>query len=270
MADIILEKIKEHPLFCVFLFIIIIAYAGFCKVIASMGEDFVFKAPSPTYGKSIRNYHELITKENEIIATVWFPNEKSTHTIIYCHGNANDLGTSSGMIKQLFDKGFSVIAIDYPGFGLSTGKSTEDGCYRAIYAAYDFLVEDKQISPDNIIAFGFSLGTGPATKLASDKPIAGLILQAPFLSIYNLVTNASLLPFDMFNNYGRIDDIKCPLLLFHGTADQVIPFEHGEKLFKKAKKYPQSTFISIQGGQHSGLQASPHFFDTIIKFSQSL
>ena len=143
--------------------------------------------------------------------------------IIRCHGNAEDALGTLWALKELANYGYTVASVDYPGYGLSDGSPDEKGCYRNVHRLYDWLIEARGFKPEEIIVDGFSIGTGPATELASTCPCGGLILEAPFLSAPRAVTRVRLLPVDPFPNLKRIGAVKCRVLMIHGTSDRVIP-----------------------------------------------
>jgi fermentation-respiration switch protein FrsA (DUF1100 family) len=115
------------------------------------------------------------------------------------------------------------------------------------------MVEVLGFRPDRIIIFGRSVGSGPAVYLASRKPAAALILQSPFVSAFRVVTHIPLLPFDRFPNYKRIGHVRCPVLVIHGSADNVIPFWHGQKIYDLA--HEPKDHLWVQGADHNDLDA---------------
>ena len=162
----------------------------------------------------------------------------ATITILFSHGNAEDLGMMhermKGMAREL---NVNIMCYDYTGYGYATGSPSEDMCYRNIESAYSYLRNILGIPACQIVLFGRSLGSGPscylAAKTAHDgESVAGLILHSPFLSIYRIVVNSSNLGMvgDMFPNANRAPDIRCPTLIIHGTEDTVVPFSHGLEL----------------------------------------
>ncbi len=96
------------------------------------------------------------------------------------------------------------------------------------------LVEDCGLAETNIIVAGFSIGGGPSCYLAEKHDVGGLLLFAPFKSAVRVVTQIRIMPFDPFPNIARIPRTRCPVLVFHGTADRVIPFTHGRAVAKAA------------------------------------
>ncbi|NDH00807.1 MAG: alpha/beta hydrolase [Opitutae bacterium] len=166
----------------------------------------------------------------------------------------NKLPASIGKLKTLqswAEEGYSVIAYDYPGYGHSSGKPNEQGCYDAIDAVYSYLVDDLNTSAEKIVIWGRSLGTGPSCYLAEKQKTAGLLLETPFMSTFLTVTEYPLVPWDRFRNLERAPHIQSPSLVIHGHKDEVILFRHGKKFFK-ALPEPKK-LIEFQNAGHNDL-----------------
>lgn len=188
------------------------------------------------YTEQAVGYVDLGTNGTTIAAVVLGP-KRGKKAILYCHGNGENMYESIHVLRELAKRGFTLAAVDYPGYGLSTGKPTESGCYRNVHRLYDWLVAERGFAPQDIIVYGFSIGTGSATELAATQKVGGLILEAPFLSAPRVVTQVRLLPFDPFPNADRIErGIACPLLIMHGTDDRVVPFAHGKALAELSRR----------------------------------
>lgn len=140
--------------------------------------------------------------------------------------------------------GFSVFAYDYRRYGTSQGYPSERGIYADI-------TEELNIPPQQIIAHGRSVGSGPAVELATQYPLDGLILENPLTSAFRVVTRIPILPFDKFANLDKINRVRSPVPILHGTEDDTIPFSHGQQLYKAANE--PKFFIPIEGGQHHDL-----------------
>ncbi len=174
----------------------------------------------------------------------------ATYTLLLSHGNGSDLGSMRPIINQWHQLGFNVFAYDYRGYGLSDGSPTETGIYRDVEAAYRYL-RNQGVAGDRIIPYGISLGGAPSIHIAATQPVAGLVLEATFTSIFRVVTRVSLYPFDKFPNLQRLRDVSVPIVIFHGTKDEIIPFSHGQQL---AQVHPQRTeFVAITNGTHNDL-----------------
>jgi hypothetical protein len=182
------------------------------------------------------NILKIETKDGKKISAVYLFNPEAEFTILYSHGNAEDIGNIRFSLDRLYRKGFSVFAYDYHGYGTSQGKAGEKTAYMDADAAYNYLVNNRKVSSDKIIVFGRSVGSGTATYLAQQHDIAGLIMESPFLSAFRVSTRIKIAPFDKFDNLKRIGKITCPVLIIHGKEDRVVPFRHGKKLYQKANE----------------------------------
>jgi fermentation-respiration switch protein FrsA (DUF1100 family) len=129
---------------------------------------------------------------------------------------------------------------DYPGYGRSTGETTEAGCYAAGDAAFDWLLEERKVPAERVIVYGGSLGGGIATDLASHRPHRAIVLVATFSSFPDMAqTRYPWLPgrwlvHNQFDNLGKIAACRGPVFIAHGTRDGLIPFAQAESLFAAA------------------------------------
>ena len=221
------------------------------------------------YGESTEGYVDIGTNGVKIAAIVLGP-EHSKKAILRCHGNAEDAANSLFALRYLARRGFTVACVDYPGYGLSDGTPDEEGCYRNVHHLYDWLIETRGFKPEDIIVDGFSIGTGSATEPAATKPVGRLVLEAPFLSASRVVTRIRILPIDPFPNLKMIKDVKCPVLIIHGTKDSVIPHGHGKELFELANE--PKRFIPVDGADHNDLvfvMGAERYLKTIEEFARS-
>lgn len=122
----------------------------------------------------------------------------------------------------------NAVVYEYTGFGESNGRlPAEASLYEDIETVYLYLTENLNISPDNIILYGRSIGSGPSCYLAEKYDVAGVILHAGVLSIFRVLFNLRwTLPFDNFPNVDRIKNIDCPVYIVHGRRDEIVPFYH--------------------------------------------
>ena len=223
-------------------------------------NSLMFHPVKGKYNATTRGYVDIGTNGVKVAAIVYGPEHGSPPSqglrrgkkaIIRCHGNAEDALSTLDMLELLAEAGYTVASVDYPGYGLSDGSPDEEGCYRNVHRLYDWLIEKRGFKPEEIIVDGFSIGTGPATELAATRPCGGLILEAPFLSAPRVVTRVRLLPVDPFPNLKRIGDVKCRVLMIHGTSDRVIPYSQGQALFKLANE--PKRFVTVDDGDHNTL-----------------
>lgn len=166
------------------------------------------------------------------------------------------------------------------------GPPSEENCYADIEAAYMYLRKTLRVPARNIVLYGRSLGSGPSCHLAvqtalqykeddeiasDDGPVGGLILHAPFLSVFRVVLDTGCtLPGDKFPNCDIISMVKCPTLLIHGTNDQIVPFHHSERLYDIIPKDYQARPLYIEGMSHNNVhsQVRPMFIDRLMEYME--
>lgn len=194
-------------------------------------DELIFH-PSPSSYTQDHRYFGVETSTGNNIACRFLPNQSSRYLIIYSHGNAEDLGHIEGLLKGFRHTGMSVLAYDYPGYGLSGGEATEKSCYDALEAVVQFSKDQLGFTADKIILQGRSLGSGPAIEMCTREAFAGLILESPFISIFEVAVGIDWIPWDRFRNLKKITQIDEPTLVIHGSEDEVVPFSNGEVIFE--------------------------------------
>ena len=191
----------------------------------------------------------------------WFvPATTARGTLLFNHGNAGNIAHRLDSINLFHSLGLNVLIFDYRGYGESDGKPSEKGTYLDVKAAWNYLLEERMISPEEIIIFGRSLGAAMAADLASQHPSAGVILESAFTSVPDMA--ASLYPWlpvrllsrYRYNNLDKIGRITVPLLVVHSRDDEIIPYTHGEQLFAAATEPKQ--FLELRGGHNDGYHVS--------------
>lgn len=198
----------------------------------------------------------LNPKENVSINALHFKTENPKGVILYFHGNAGDLSRWGTIAQHFVYLDYDVFIMDYRTYGKSTGKLTEQSFYDDAQYCYDYLLNRYQ--EDQITVYGRSLGTGMATYLASKHQPKQLILETPYYSILDVGKHRfPLLPVGLllkykFPSYSYIPDVECPITIFHGTEDSVVPYSSAEKLHSVAPS-EATKFITIEGGNHNDL-----------------
>jgi fermentation-respiration switch protein FrsA (DUF1100 family) len=228
----------------------VLAYAGVAAWASFYSDRMIFLPPPPGY-RDTPEVLKVPTKDGQHIAAIYLANPASTYTLLLSHGNGEDLGSVLPLLPGLASLGFSVFAYDYRGYGLSDGSPSERHVYADIDGAYDYLTGKLGVAPETIVAYGRSLGAGAAVDLAARRPVGGVILESPFLTAFRVMTRVPLFPFDKFRNVDKIGRVRCPLLILHGEADEIVPFWHGRRLFDKAPG--PKTFVAIPGAHHNDL-----------------
>lgn len=246
---------------------LIFIYVVFCLYVFFRADPMIF-LPQPSSYRDSSHIIKLMADEQIQLSAVYLPNPASTYTILYVHGNAEDLGDIQPVLQQLRDIGFSVFAYDYRGYGTSQGTPSERNAYRDIDTAYNYLTQQLGVSPQRIMAFGRSVGAGSAVDLAARKPLAGLIMESAFTTAFRVVVPIPILPFDKFRNIDKIKKVNCPVLVMHGKADDIIPFSHGQKLFAAAPEPKLALWVDEAGHNDFMWVAGEQYADTLRKFAR--
>ena len=213
------------------------------------------------------------TKDGEDINALFFPGGKQD-IILYFHGNAGDLSGWQFVSEDFTAIGYNFFIVDYRGYGKSSGSITEAGLYEDAEASYQFLIRQKGFSPENIIIYGRSIGTGVAVELAKRHPTKGLILETPYSSLEKLANQKfpflfpSLILKYRFDNIGKINLVKSPILFLHGSDDALIPVSHTEKLCNEFAG--QKRKIVIKGGTHNDLNGFSEYHQAIVSADTEL
>ncbi|KAA8495665.1 Protein ABHD17C [Porphyridium purpureum] len=193
------------------------------------------------------------------VAAVHLKHPRSQCTIIYSHGTSEDLAVASQFAADFCNEfEADVVAYDYLGYGLSSGSPDEKGVYASIMTVYMHLVDKLQINPEKILLLGRSLGSGPSTYLASQKPAMGLVLLCPLSSVTRVIKpSLTVTPsFDMFANIDRIGKVACPILIIHGMCDDVIPWQCADTLYDASLSHfpPRSSdLMLVKNADHNNL-----------------
>ncbi len=230
-----------------------LAFIYVCLAVVAwfFADDLIFKPPAPGYDDA-PPVVKVRTSRGDMIAMVFRPARQGMPTLLYSHGNAEDLTGSLEATESWCAAGCGLLAYDYPGYGHSDGKPTEESCYAAIDAAWRFLVTTKKIAPAGIVVVGRSVGGGPSVWLAAREKPAGLVLISPFTSAFRVQIPFPLFPGDRFPNLRRMPDVACPLLVLHGEDDDIVPPSHGRELVA-AHRGPDKTYVGIPGCGHNDL-----------------
>jgi uncharacterized protein len=178
----------------------------------------------------------------------------SSPALLWFYGNGETIAAIWPIVREFQPPGTAVLVVDYPGYGGSAGRATEAGLYGAADAAYAALVARPGIDPGRIYVYGRSLGSAAATWVAARHPVAGLILESPFTSAAAMARQLyALLPRVIvrlsLDNLGRMRQIRCPVLIFHGDADRLVPTAMGRDVAAAAAGPVE--LVLIHGAGHN-------------------
>ena len=248
---------------------ILFVYLSFCVSIYFAADHLMFHPEISSHGEFEKEIM-IATSDGELISALYRPVDSSDYTILFSHGNAEDLRDMDGTFARFNEFGFSVFGYDYRGYGASEGQPTERNTYEDIDAAFEYLTTKLGVPTHRVIVYGFSIGGGPSTDLASRRSIAGLILESTFVTAFRVRTHIPIVPFDRFDNLSKIAKVHCPVLIMHGLDDQLIPPWHGEALFEKATAPKQSLWIEQAGHGGISFAAPARYRDALLSFARLL
>jgi len=194
--------------------------------------------------------------------------------VLYCHGNGTHVAYIAEFLAEMRDEfQVSIFAFDYRGYGRSEGKPAEKGILEDADAAQEWLAKRAGIETKDVVLMGRSLGGGIALHLAAENGARGVILQNTFTSLHDAAASnypwvpVRLLMRNRYDSLSRISRYSGPLFISHGTADRIIPFAHGQKLFAAATGPKE--FFEIAGGDHNDSEPE-HYLPALHKFLDSL
>lgn len=191
----------------------------------------------------------------------WYiPAENGGLTVLFCHGNGGNIGYYLDTISILHEMGVNSFIFDYRGYGLSEGTLSEEGIYADAYAAYEWLIRQKQCEPNAIVVFGRSLGGSIAAQLAGKTSVRGLWLESAFTSYADMAAHhypyfpVRRLCRYTYDTLAYLRNVRCPVIVIHSLDDEIVPFAMGRRLYEAAGEPKQ--FVQITGSHNEGFVES--------------
>lgn len=187
----------------------------------------------------------FVNKQGQRIHAWYFVQPGASKTVLVSHGNAGNITYREELIKVLLNSGASVFIYDYGGFGLSKGSPNVNGCIDDAIAAYDYLVKEKHLSPDSIVLYGESIGTGITCQLAKQRSCNAVILQSAFQSLPQIAQEKLpffviypnwIFPVNQLDTLSYVKGLHPSLLLIHGEQDDLISAKNSQALYNAASK----------------------------------
>ncbi|XWS51330.1 hypothetical protein CRYUN_Cryun12cG0168000 [Craigia yunnanensis] len=258
-------------------------------VTSSVAAKFAFFPPNPPSYKLIKDettgillldpfpHREnvdvlrLPTRRGTEIVAVYVRYPMATSTLLYSHGNAADVGQMYELFIELsIHLRVNLIGYDYSGYGQSSGKPSEQNTYADIEATYKCLEENYGTKQENIILYGQSVGSGPTVDLAARLPqLRAVVLHSPILSgLRVMYPMKRTYWFDIYKNIDKISLLKCPVLIIHGTNDDVVDCSHGKQLWELCQEKYEPLWV--KGGNHCDLELYPEYIRHLKKFMSTV
>jgi len=226
------------PLITVALFGLI-ALLGYMVFVFSMQRSVLFPRPPvpPVSAAEGRDGVEVTWLGPDRGIEAWYlapaSHSQPAPALIFAHGNGELIDYWLDEFDVLRSWGLAVLLVEYPGYGRSRGRPTERSITQAMTAAYDNLVTRPEVDPRRIVAYGRSVGGGPACALTREREVAALVLESAFTSVGDLARRFGLfgpLVLDPFDNLAAVAEFEGPVLVIHGEHDSMIPPAHGRAL----------------------------------------
>lgn len=238
-----------------------VAYLGGLAALFVKQRDMLF--PVPPVGRTApaaagfpeAEEHVLTTADGERVIVWHVPAKPGRPVVLFFPGNGDVLAGRVARFKAITADGTGLVALSYRGYAGSSGSPSEQGLLKDADAAYE--LASARYRTEQLVVWGFSLGTGVAVAIAAAHPVGRMILEAPYSSTADVAqalfwyAPIGLLMRDQFHSDQRIVRVKVPLLIMHGADDQVIPIRFGERLFDLAHEPKQ--FVRFPGGGHDNL-----------------
>jgi len=248
--------------------IVLAVYVGLCLLLLFRQSSYVYYPDrqvglTPAYFRIPFEDVRIETGDGETLAG-WYVEAAdgaaepcaNSLTVMLCHGNGGDIGDRLMTVQTFRDMGLNVLLFDYRGYGDSTGRPSEQGTYTDAMAVWEYLTRERGARPDRIVIFGRSLGSAVGTWLAKRVEPAALVLESAFTSAPDMAGRmfpylpVRLLCRFRYDTIGVIGEVGCPVLVIHSPGDEMVPFEHGKRLFDAAQEPKQ--MIETRGGHNDG------------------
>jgi fermentation-respiration switch protein FrsA (DUF1100 family) len=203
---------------------------------------------------------EVHTEDGETLQGWWVPavgaGAMPKGSVLFFHGNAGNISHRLEYLRMFHELGYSVLAIDYRGYGRSTGSPSEAGTYQDALAAWRWVAQARSVRPQDIILAGESLGGAVASWLAAQHTPRALLLFSTFTSVPELGAELyPLLPVRLiarisYDSVVNLRHLKAPVLVAHSPHDEIVPYRHGRALFEAASQPPAC--LELSGGHNQG------------------
>lgn len=249
---------------------------GYVKYIESRGIFYPIKKIDFTPASINLSFEDVyILTEDGLKINGWFiPHNNAKYTLLFCHGNAGNIGDRLDKIGIFKDIGLNIFIMDYRGYGQSQGRPSETGLYLDAKSAYKYLLNIRKIPSERIILYGESLGTAAVVNLASESKVRAIILEGAFSSGKDMAKR--IYPFlpvfffsDKFNSLQKIKRIDVPKLFLHSRDDEIVPLIIAKKLFDYAPE--PKYFVELRGDHNNAfLESKEKFSSSIASFINRL
>ena len=251
-----------------FLTTLAVAYLALCLLLWLFQERLLFLPGIP--GRAIEATPQALRLPFEELAIPaadgvrlhgwWIPAPGARRTVLHLHGNAGNISHRLEHVQVFHELGVNLLLFDYRGYGRSEGAPSEPGLQQDAEAAWAYLTQQRGIAPADIVVHGQSMGGPFAAGLAAGRQPAALILESTFTSVPDMAARlywwlpARWMARLRLDTLGALAQVRCPVLVIHSPADEIIPYAHGEALFAAARE--PKRLLTIGGDHNAGFWLS--------------
>jgi alpha-beta hydrolase superfamily lysophospholipase len=254
---------------------LVIAYVGLCLLVFLNQRQIVFPVPpgarEPTLPSA--TLLRIPGPEGSTVYALHVPAPAGALTVVHFHGNGEQLASTEWLAQHFHEEGLGFYAVEYPGYGLAAGQGlSETGIYAAAETALEHLHKVLSVPRELTVLQGQSLGSGVAVEMAKRGHGARLVLITPYTSIVEVGARAfpwlpaSLLVRDPFDSAAKAPGLKLPVLIVHGTRDEVIPVDMGQRL---GTLFPNATTRILEGKHHNDVLDQPAILQEMVRFARA-
>lgn len=229
------------------------AYLAVLAILFAFQSHFIYPAPQQLHIPAPGFEAVTLTTSDDLALNAhWRAPQEGRPVVVWFHGNGGSLAGATNETRLLAEHGYGLLLVNYRGYGGNPGEPSEEGFYRDGRSALAFIAEQGVMS-ERLILAGNSIGSGTAVQMASEAEAAALLLISPFTSLTDAAERAlPVFPVepllrDRFDNAAKIAELDLPILVLHGDADRVVPYDHGEDL---AAGTPHAEFVGFAGVGH--------------------
>lgn len=249
--------------------LVAISYALLCGVLFLFQERLIFfperDPPGTRYAFGAPAREMWLPVDGATLHALWFRRSEPQGVVLYLHGNAGSLRSWGAVGPNLAARGYDVLIVDYRGYGQSMGEIRGEAQFHADMAAvYTWVLE--RYPEEQVMLYGRSLGSALATRLAAEHNPRLLILESPFYSLEAIARQQFpwappfLLTYPL-RTWSWIGEVRAPVVIIHGTADEVVPFAEGERLARLIRA--PLRFVAVPSGSHNDLSAFPAYDEAL-------
>ncbi|WP_225413151.1 alpha/beta hydrolase [Stigmatella hybrida] len=249
--------------------VVAVLYALLCLLVFSLQRHLVFPAPPGVREPAVPGA-TLLRLPGPVYA-LHVPAPAGAPTVVHFHGNGEQLADAGWLAQEFQGAGLGFYAVEYPGYGLARAQGpSEAGLYAAAEAALAHLHRELGVPWERVVLQGQSLGSGVAVEMARRGYGTRLVLITPYTSLADVGARlfpwlpARLLMRDVFDSAAKAPGVTVPVLILHGTRDEVVPVDMGQRL---GRLFPHATVRLLEGKHHNNVLSEPEVLEGLLRFA---